>query len=227
MPSLESIMSILFVLLTFLIIISMNYIYFRTTRTIPVMATPPLRPQAPVITKEMGFSIPKGYSFHPGHTWVMPEGNDARVGLDEFAANFMGKIDQIDVVSPGRWIRQGQRLMGVQASGTSFDLVSPVEGVITEVNQDLVKDPTLAARDPYHNGWIAVIKAPDLTLNKKNLLQGPMVAPWMHYNVTRLNAAITKSNPALAQDGGVALSQVLVKVSPELRQSLIKDFFLN
>jgi glycine cleavage system H lipoate-binding protein len=221
-------MSILFVLLTFLVIISMNYLYFRTAQSVPVTARPPVRPSVPVMAKEMGFSIPKGYSFHPGHTWVMPEGGDnARVGLDEFAADIVGKIEQIEVVGAGRWVRQGQRLIGLKAAGTSFDLVSPVEGVVTDINPDVMKDPALAISDPYNKGWIAMVKAPDLNINKKNLLQGSMVAPWMHYNVSRLNSAITSSNPALAQDGGMPLNQVLLKVGVELRQKLIKDFFLN
>lgn len=72
-----------------------------------------------------------------------------------------------------------------------------------------------------------MLESPDFPINQKNLLQGSMVAPWMHYNVARLNTAIAQSNPQFAQDGGVPLGQVLSRVDPELRQKLIKDFFLN
>lgn len=222
-------MSILFVLLTFIVIATFNYLYFRgTSEAVAVAPEVPLRPKVPVMARESGFSIPQGYSFHPGHAWVVPEGHgNARVGLDGFATDLIGKIDQIDIGSVGRWVRQGQRLFTVKANGVSFEVLSPVEGVVMAMNNDVVKDPALATRDPYKDGWIAMLQSPDYSINQKNLLQGSMVAPWMHYNVVRLNAAIAKSNPEFAQDGGVPVGQVLTRLTPELRQQLIKDFFLN
>jgi glycine cleavage system H lipoate-binding protein len=223
-------MSILFVLLTFIIVITANYIWFRTPRAelAAPAPQPSLRPLTPVMTRQYGFSIPQGYCFHPGHTWVVEEGHeDARVGLDSFAADVVGKIDKIEVIGLQRWVRQGQRLMTLHVDGVSLDLLSPVEGVVTAVNKDVVRDPMVAARDPYKGGWIAVLKTPDFPTSQKNLLQTFMVAPWMHYNVTRLNAAVAKLNPALAQDGGVPLSGVLLRVEPDLRRKLIADFFLS
>jgi len=221
-------MSILFVLLTFLIILAMNYFYFHPPQEAPAKAQIVARLQPPVMAKELGFAIPQGYSFHPGHTWVIREGaGDARVGVDSFASDLIGKIDQIDVIGTNRWVRQGQKLMTVHAGGVSFDLLSPVEGVVMAINSDVVRDPMLAVRDPYKDGWVAVLKSPDFSTNEKNLMQGAMVAPWMHYNVSRLNAAVASTSPALAQDGGLPLKQLLLRVGPELRQKLIKDFFLN
>jgi glycine cleavage system H lipoate-binding protein len=221
-------MSILFVLLTFIVVITINYFHLRPQLEVPLEAKVPVRPRIPVMTKQAGFSIPRGYSFHPGHTWVMQEaGETARIGLDKFGADLIGKIDRIEVADPSRWVRQGQRLATVYVDGTSFHLLSPVEGVIMSVNQDVVKDPAVATRDPYQEGWIAVLKSPDLQTNRKNLMQGPMVAPWMLYNVTQLNAALAKANPMLAQDGGTPVDQALLQVEPAIRQKIIKDFFLN
>jgi glycine cleavage system H lipoate-binding protein len=147
--------------------------------------------------------------------------------LDKFAADLVGKLDRIEVTGASRWVRQGQRLATLHAGSISLDLVSPVEGVIMDINKDVLEDPTLTSRDPYKNGWIAVLKSPDLPTNQKNLLQGSMVGPWMHYNVTRLNSALAKANPGFAQDGGVPVSQALEGVDPELREKLAKDFLLN
>jgi glycine cleavage system H protein len=220
-------MSILFVLLTFLIVIAVNYVYFNPQEALPETKVA-VRPKAPVMAKEAGFSIPQGYSFHPGHTWVMREsGDNARIGLDKFAADLVGKIDRIEVADPSRWIRQGQPLVTIHSDGTSFDLLSPVEGVVMSVNDDVVKNPALATTDPYHDGWIAVLRSPDLRTNQRNLLQGPMVAPWMHYSVSRLKEACASMNPTLAQDGGMLLSDALPHIDPKLRQKLIKEFFLN
>lgn len=218
-------MSILFVLLMFLLIISISY--FRRPQPQPkpeVWAGP----QPPRMQREYGFSIPEGYSFHPGHTWVSKESpENARVGLDSFAGNLIGKIDRIEVIGPNRWVRQGQKLLTVVAGGTAMELLSPVEGVITAVNDDVIHDPSLMMRDPYKDGWIATIKSPDLAINQKNLVQGTMVAPWMQNNVTRLNAMLGQLSPALAQDGGLPVSGALTRLTPEQRQQVIKEFFLS
>ena len=106
-------------------------------------------------------------------------------------------------------------------------IVSPIEGVVTHINQDVVQNPALALQDPYKDGWIATLKAPDFNTNQRNLMQASMVAPWMHYNQTRLNAEVAKLNPALAQDGGVPIQGLLQHIPAELRQRIIAEFFMN
>jgi hypothetical protein len=72
-----------------------------------------------------------------------------------------------------------------------------------------------------------MVKSPDLTVNQRNLIQGSMVAPWMQNNVTRLNAMLTESSPALAQDGGSPVSGVLPRLTPELQKKVVKEFLLS
>ena len=118
-------MSILFVLLMFLLVMSISY--FRTRHEVApdVWAGP----QVPRMQREYGFSIPEGYAFHPGHTWVLKEGGEnARVGIDSFAANLLGKIDHVDVIGLNRWVRQGQKLVSFRVGDKAFEVVSPVEG---------------------------------------------------------------------------------------------------
>ena len=217
-------MSILFVLLMFLLVMSISY--FRTRQEV---AQPAVRmaAQAPRIQREYGFSVPEGYCFHPGHTWVLREGGEnARVGVDSFAANLIGRIDHIDVAGVNRWVRQGQKLVSLKSGGSTFELVSPVEGVVTAVNKDAIEDPGVIARDPYENGWIAIVKSPDLAMNQKNLVQGGMVAPWLQNSVTRLNGMVKQLAPTMAADGGQPVAGLLTRVEPELREKLAKEFFL-
>ena len=82
-------MSILFVLLMFLLVMSINYFYFRTRAEVIAQPQAWAGPQPARMQREYGFSIPEGYCFHPGHTWVLKEGGEnARVGVDSFAAQF-------------------------------------------------------------------------------------------------------------------------------------------
>jgi glycine cleavage system H lipoate-binding protein len=219
-------MTILFVLLTFLVIISVRY--FIEPKSEPALESEIVaKPQPPRVKREYGFEIPQDYCFHPGHTWVTKEGlNDARVGVDQFVTNLMGKIDHIDVTGTDRWVRQGQKLITLSSGGTKVDLLSPVEGVVMAINDDVLRDPSLLTNDPYENGWIALVKSPDLKVNQKNLIQGPMVASWMQNNVARLNAMLSPS-PALAQDGGGPISGLLLQLTPEFQQKVVKEFFLS
>ena len=101
-------MSILFVLLTFLLVMTITY--FRGTKE-AMVARPHVGPLAPRLERSLGVAVPQGYCFHPGHTWMAKEGADyARVGLDGFAANLLGAIDRVETSGENRWVRQGQKL---------------------------------------------------------------------------------------------------------------------
>ena len=218
-------MSILFVLLMFLLIMTISY---RRTRNEVPARVPAAGPRPPRMEREYGFQIPQGYCFHPGHTWAVKEGPEtARIGLDNFALNVLGKIDRIDIVGENRWVRQGQKIMTITSGATKVDMVSPVEGVITSLNTEAIKDPRIVARDPYAEGWIAMVKSPELTTNQRNLVQGAMVAPWMQNNITRLNGMVEQLGPAMAADGGVPVAGVLANVPREVRDQLVKEFFLS
>jgi glycine cleavage system H lipoate-binding protein len=182
----------------------------------------------PVMAKSAGFEIPTGYEFHPGHTWACDEGRqNARVGMDSFAAQLFGKVDRIEPVELNRWVRQGQKLWTVTQNGKSVDMLSPIEGVVVSLNHKVIKDPSVLSADPYKEGWVCVVKAPDLQTNMKNLIQGPLVAPWMQNTLSRLNALATQYAPALAQDGGTPINGLLAQVDPATQERIVQEFFLT
>lgn len=221
-------MSILFVLLTFLVVITVTYFLRRDQPAIAVQteAFPQVNP--PLMAKEQGFDVPRGYCFHPGHMWVLDEGRqNARVGLDSFGANLVGRIDRIEVVGLNRWVRQGQKVCTITHDGVAADLLSPVEGVIISVNNDVQKDPSLLTKDPYRNGWICVIKSPEIATNLNNLLQGQLVAPWMQNSVRQLSAMTAKLAPAAAADGGLPVAGILAHLEPGVQRTMIHEFFLT
>ena len=220
-------MSILFVLLTFLLILTV--MYFRGPQESHVVQTAPFKPIAePVLLRATGFEVPEGYRFHPGHTWVLDEGHqDARVGIDAFAGNLFGRIDSIELAGLNRWIRQGQKLCTLKREGRSVDLLSPVEGVLVSVNHEVLKNPNLIVEDPFKNGWLCLIKAPELAINSKNLLQGVLVGPWMQNCATRVGAMLQPLNPDMAQDGGLPVKGVYFEVDSALQQQIAREFFLS
>jgi glycine cleavage system H lipoate-binding protein len=221
-------MSILFVLLTFLLLVSITY-FRRHGPEAAVQAQPAVRPPArPQLARELGFEIPKGYCFHPGHTWVLDEGRqNARIGLDSFAANLLGKIDRVEIGALNRWVRQGQKLLTLTRQGMAIELLSPIEGVITAINHEVIKDPGLLLRDPYRNGWICLVKSPEIATNVKNLVRGPLVGAWLQNSVSRVTAMAQQMMPALAQDGGLPVSGIMSQLDPGSQRKLVQEFFLT
>ncbi len=126
-----------------------------------------------------------------------------------------------------RWVRQGQTVCTVKREGRSIDLLSPVEGVLVSVNHEVLKNPNLIVDDPYKNGWLCVIKAPEMAINIKNLLQGTVVAAWMQNSLARLGAMVQQLTPALAQDGGLPIKGLLFQVDASVQQQLATEFFLT
>jgi glycine cleavage system H lipoate-binding protein len=221
-------MSILFVLLTFLLTLSIMYFRRPEVPVAAVQVAPFQKVGLPKMIKTAGFEVPESYSFHPGHTWVHDEGRqNARVGVDAFAGNLFGQIDAIELADLNRWVRQGQKLCTVKHGDKSVDMLSPVEGVLISVNHEVLKNPKLVSEDPYRNGWLCVVKAPELATNTKNLLHGPIVSAWMQNSIGRLGAMMQQLSPALAQDGGLPMKGLLFQVDSSVQQQLVKEFFLT
>ena len=221
-------MSILFVLLTFLLILSIMYFRRPEAPVAAVQVAPFQKVGVPTMIKTAGFDVPENYSFHPGHTWVHDEGRqNARVGIDAFAGNLFGQIDSVELVDLNRWVRQGQKLCSVKHGDKSIAMLSPVEGVLISVNHEVLKNPNLITEDPYKNGWLCVVKAPELTTNTKNLLQGPIVPAWMQNSIARLGGMMQQLSPGLAQDGGLPMKGLLFQVDASVQQRLVKEFFLT
>ena len=221
-------MSILFVLLTFLLILSI--MYFRRPEA-PALVVQPASFQKIAVPKMLRMAdvqVPQEYAFHPGHTWVHNEGHqNARVGVDAFASDLFGEIDAVEVTELNRWFRQGQRLCTLKHGQDTVDLLSPVEGVVISLNHEVLKNPSLITSDPYRNGWVCVVKAPELSTNTKNLLQGSIVSAWMENSLVRVRGIMQQLNPALAQDGGLPIKGMLFQVDSGLRHQLTKEFFLT
>ena len=219
-------MSILFVLLTFLLVMTATY-FLRGGKEAPLEqpAWPDL--PAPEVVRERGFDVPKGYSFHPGHAWVLDEGRqNARIGLDAFGSTLLGKVDRVETMPLNRWVRQGQKLCTITRQGCTVELMSPVEGVVISVNEQLQRDTSLLGKDPYGNGWICAIKSPEMETNLKNLIAGPMVAPWMQHSMKRL-ASLTANLAAATADGGLPVPGLLAQLDPAAQKAVMKEFFLN
>jgi hypothetical protein len=80
-----------------------------------------------------GFAVPENLRFHPGHTWALSESSNlVRIGMDDFASKLTGKLESIALPQRGQWIRQGQKVCTIHRDGVAVDMVSPIEGTVSE-----------------------------------------------------------------------------------------------
>jgi glycine cleavage system H protein len=221
----------LLVLGTFLIFILLDWALSRNKVTHAVMVTAPAPSRVlPRIAPEHveGFLVPDKLAYHPGHSWLAHERkNLVRVGADEFAAALAGTVEKIELPKPGQWVRQGQKTWALYRNGEKTEMVSPTEGEIVEINQELVRDPSLLRRDPYGRGWVATIHVPDEESTSRNLVPEGLVRSWMRDAVSRLYAQQPQLAGAVAADGGRPAEDLLAAMPEANWKEVTGEFFLT
>ena len=95
------------------------------------------------------------------HEWIRVEGDEAYVGITDYAQSELGEIVFIDVPTLGETVGQGEVFGSVEAVKTVSDLNMPVSGEVLEINGALDAQPELVNNDPYGEGWIIRISVKD------------------------------------------------------------------
>ncbi len=197
-------MAVLLVLATFLVFIVIDFFLSRRKKAVQGavpeqrLATVPMLSSASI----EGVLVPDQLRYHQGHTWLFEEQPKmARVGADALAVSVMGPVDKIEVPKVGRWVRQGQKAFTFWIGTEKVELVSPAEGEVVEVNSAVMKDPSLARKDPYGNGWLVKVSVPERETVLRNLLPQALVRGWMKEEIRRVRAAIPMAKVAVMGGG--------------------------
>jgi glycine cleavage system H lipoate-binding protein len=223
-------MTVLLVLFTFVTFLLIDHFYSRK-RVVVQPALQVAKSEAqPRLAPSLvgGFHVPENVRYHPGHTWALSESpNLVRVGMDDFASKLAGKVESITLPQRGQWLRQGQKLCTLHRDGIAVDMVSPIEGTVSDVNDPIATNPNLARKDPFGDGWLITVQSPDAKTNFKNLLGGALARWWTEESASRLQRKIPSFAGALAQDGGVAVEDVAAEIPDKDWAALMKEFFLS
>ena len=110
-------------------------------------------------------NIPSNLYYTKEHEWIRVEGNEAFVGITDYAQSELGEIVFVDINTVGETLGQGEVFGSVEAVKTVSDLNMPVEGEVLEINEAINDQPELVNNDPYGQGWmikISVANADDL-----------------------------------------------------------------
>jgi glycine cleavage system H protein len=101
--------------------------------------------------------------YTPEHEWIQLEDHEAAVvGITLHAQDALGDVVFVDLPEVGRVYAQGEVAGAVESVKAAADIYMPVAGEVTEVNEELRRDPALANRDPMGNGWFFKILIKDM-----------------------------------------------------------------
>jgi len=106
-------------------------------------------------------NFPSNVKYTSEHEWIRVEGDEAFVGITDYAQSELGEIVFVDVDTVGEIIAQGEVFGSVEAVKTVSDLNMPVEGEVLEFNEVLNDQPELVNNDPYGEGWMIKIAIKD------------------------------------------------------------------
>lgn len=109
------------------------------------------------------FRVPKdkGFYFNENDVWVYIVGNKARIGVTDFVQKSLSDIMFFTPPAIGNEIEQFEEAGSIESGKAVFEIVSPVGGTITAINEKLLEAPELINQNPYEQGWIAEMELSD------------------------------------------------------------------
>ena len=106
-------------------------------------------------------NVPAELKYTKEHEWIRVEGEEAYVGITDYAQSQLGDIVFVEVETEGDNLEAGDTFGSIEAVKTVSDLYMPIAGEVLEFNSELEDQPDLVNKDPYGKGWIIKVKVED------------------------------------------------------------------
>ncbi len=108
--------------------------------------------------------------YSPEGVWALPDGGRIRVGVSDFLQQRSGDVAFVEAKPVGTSLARGEELALIETIKANVEVASPVTGVVAAVNPSLELSPEVINQDPFGDGWLAVIDAPEWAPNRATLL---------------------------------------------------------
>ena len=108
-------------------------------------------------------NFPTDVKYTSEHEWIRLEGDEAVVGISDYAQEQLGDIVFVDITTEGETLEKGETFGTIEVVKTVSDLFMPVGGEVLTVNPKLEEQPELVNQDPYGEGWLIRINPTDVS----------------------------------------------------------------
>jgi glycine cleavage system H protein len=105
--------------------------------------------------------VPTDLQYTKDHEWIRVDGDEATVGITEYAANQLGDIVFVELPDMGRKLSHHATFGVVESVKAVSDLFAPVSGEVLATNDALTATPELVNGEPYGDGWMIRIRLAD------------------------------------------------------------------
>ena len=103
-------------------------------------------------------NIPENLRYSKDHEWIKVDGDEATIGITDWAQNSLGDVVYIDMPRVGDSFGTHEAFGSVESVKAVSEIFTPVAGTVTEVNEGLNDTPEAVNSDPYGAGWMVKIK---------------------------------------------------------------------
>ena len=103
-------------------------------------------------------NVPANLKYTKDHEWVLINGDEATIGITEFAQSELGDIVFVEIETVGEVMEKEAVFGSIEAVKTVSDLFMPLSGEIISLNEALENNPELVNTDPYGEGWMIKVK---------------------------------------------------------------------
>ena len=105
--------------------------------------------------------VPTDLRYTKDHEWVRVDGDEATIGITQYAADQLGDIVFVELPAPGKTLDQFATFGVVESVKAVSDLFAPLAGEVTGTNETLTASPELVNGDPYGEGWMLRLRVAD------------------------------------------------------------------
>ncbi|MDH3215588.1 MAG: hypothetical protein OEN01_04745 [Candidatus Krumholzibacteria bacterium] len=221
----------LLVLLTIIVFLTVDHFVQRRRSQVVAAHEQAFLPVSPSF-ELTSYRTPAGVYFDPGHTWLfLEETGIARVGINEFAQALVGSIDDIATLAVGEEVHRGDILATLWHGDRSATFRSPIDGVVSEINADLLHRGGLHGAEPYTAAWLYKITPRDTSTFPERMHLGEEAKRWLKRELRRLKvflATVAPEHPVLGQtmqDGGLPAAGLIDHLQEAEWNKLHEKFF--
>lgn len=212
-------MTVLLFISTIVVFLTIDYMLRHKKSAVTIKQT--------VLRKPIPMRIPAGIFFTKSHTWMslFPSGK-VQFGIDDFLARMFTTPRITMLKNKFEHINKGEPILRVIEGKNEVTVRSPIDGIVENINQDLVSDPSLLRRALFSEGWAYTI-TPASTSDLRTFFLGEDTRLWLHDELGRLRdffAHLTTPTPAFMQDGGLPASGIMDTLNPDQCKKFENEF---